>query len=233
MAGKFDAAVEDISERHATGQPILVGTISVEQSETLSRLLDKRGVHARGVERQAARAGGADHRPGRPARRRHGRDEHGRARRRHPARRQPRRPRPPGHARATASTPRATSRGALQGARSSSTRSTARSRATRSAASAASSCSAPSATRAAASTTSSVAASGRQGDPGESRFYLSLEDELMRLFATGLVQRVMGRTSPTTCPLESKMVTLPSNARRARSRTATSRSARTCSSTTR
>ena len=27
--------------------------------------------------------------------------------------------------------------------------------------------------------------SGRQGDPGESRFYLSLDDELMRLFATG------------------------------------------------
>jgi len=30
--------------------------------------------------------------------------------------------------------------------------------------------------------------SGRQGDPGESRFFLSLEDELMRLFATGAMQ---------------------------------------------
>ena len=58
-------------------------------------------------------------------------------------------------------------------------------RATRSASSAACTCSAPSATTAGASTTSSAAASGRQGDPGESRFYLSLDDELMRLFATG------------------------------------------------
>ena len=33
--------------------------------------------------------------------------------------------------------------------------------------------------------------SGRQGDPGESRFYLSLEDELMRLFASGMMSRVM------------------------------------------
>ena len=48
--------------------------------------------------------------------------------------------------------------------------------------------------------------SGRQGDPGESRFYLSLEDELMRLFATGLMQRVMGASFPDDVPLESKMV---------------------------
>ena len=48
--------------------------------------------------------------------------------------------------------------------------------------------------------------SGRQGDPGESRFYLSLEDELMRLFATGLMQRVMGASFPDDLPLESKMV---------------------------
>jgi preprotein translocase subunit SecA len=48
--------------------------------------------------------------------------------------------------------------------------------------------------------------SGRQGDPGESRFYLSLEDELMRLFATGLMQRVMNASFPDDVPLESKMV---------------------------
>ena len=47
---------------------------------------------------------------------------------------------------------------------------------------------------------------GRQGDPGASRFYLSLEDELMRLFATGLMQRVMGASFPDDVPLESKMV---------------------------
>ena len=47
---------------------------------------------------------------------------------------------------------------------------------------------------------------GRQGDAGESRFYLSLEDELMRLFATGLMSRVMNASFPDDMPLESKMV---------------------------
>ena len=48
---------------------------------------------------------------------------------------------------------------------------------------------------------------GRQGDPGESRFYLSLEDDLMRLFATGAVNWVMGKALPDDVPLEAKMVT--------------------------
>src|ERR1700722_15183998 len=48
--------------------------------------------------------------------------------------------------------------------------------------------------------------SGRQGDPGESRFYLSLEDELLRLFATGAMSWVMGRTLPEDVPIESKTV---------------------------
>ncbi len=47
---------------------------------------------------------------------------------------------------------------------------------------------------------------GRQGDPGESRFFLSLEDELMRLFATGAMQWVMTRTLPEDVPIDSKMV---------------------------
>jgi preprotein translocase subunit SecA len=49
--------------------------------------------------------------------------------------------------------------------------------------------------------------SGRQGDPGESRFFLSLEDELMRLFATGAMQWVMSRALPEDVPIDSKMVT--------------------------
>ena len=49
--------------------------------------------------------------------------------------------------------------------------------------------------------------SGRQGDPGESRFYLSLEDELMRLFATGAMIWVMGKALPDDVPIEAKMVT--------------------------
>src|SRR5438045_7480166 len=49
--------------------------------------------------------------------------------------------------------------------------------------------------------------SGRQGDPGASRFYLSLEDELMRLFATGLMNWVMGKALPEDVPIDSRMVT--------------------------
>lgn len=41
---KFNAVADDISERHASGQPCLVGTISIENSERLSRLLQKRGI---------------------------------------------------------------------------------------------------------------------------------------------------------------------------------------------
>jgi len=43
-AVKFAMVVEDIAARHATGQPVLVGTTSVEKSEYLSKLLAKRGV---------------------------------------------------------------------------------------------------------------------------------------------------------------------------------------------
>jgi preprotein translocase subunit SecA len=48
---------------------------------------------------------------------------------------------------------------------------------------------------------------GRQGDPGESRFYLSLEDNLMRIFATGAVSWVMDRALPDDTPLEAKVLT--------------------------
>ncbi len=47
--------------------------------------------------------------------------------------------------------------------------------------------------------------SGRQGDPGESRFYLSLEDDLMRRFGGNRVGAVMGRL-PDDVPIESKLV---------------------------
>ena len=58
-SAKLEAVVEDIVERHETGQPILVGTTSVEKSELLSSLLKKRGVrhevlNAKNHEREAA-----------------------------------------------------------------------------------------------------------------------------------------------------------------------------------
>jgi preprotein translocase subunit SecA len=48
---------------------------------------------------------------------------------------------------------------------------------------------------------------GRQGDPGVSRFFLSLEDDLMRLFATGAMSWVMTKTLPENEAIESKAVT--------------------------
>jgi len=49
--------------------------------------------------------------------------------------------------------------------------------------------------------------SGRQGDPGESRFYLSLTDDLMRLFQSGAAEAILARTSfPDDVPIESGLV---------------------------
>ena len=92
---KYDAAIDDIAERHEKGQPVLVGTISVEKSEKLSRLLEKRGIphevlNAKQHEREAEIVAQAGQLVGG-----HRRHQHGRPRRRHPARRQPRGPRPP------------------------------------------------------------------------------------------------------------------------------------------
>src|SRR2546427_8187296 len=55
--------------------------------------------------------------------------------------------------------------------------------------------------------------SGRQGDPGESRFYLSAEDDLVRLFAGDRIYRILDRLGPVSKdtgeeePLDSKMLT--------------------------
>ena len=81
--GKFDAVVEDLEARYETGQPVLVGTVSVAKSEYLASLLTKRGIphqvlnakqHTREalVVAQAGRLGCG-----------HGGDQHGRPRRRH------------------------------------------------------------------------------------------------------------------------------------------------------
>ncbi len=58
-SAKFDAVIDDIVERHETGQPILVGTASVEKSEVVSQLLRRRGIphevlNAKYHEREAA-----------------------------------------------------------------------------------------------------------------------------------------------------------------------------------
>lgn len=44
LIGKFNAVVEDVKERHENGQPVLLGTVSIEKNELLSRMLTKAGV---------------------------------------------------------------------------------------------------------------------------------------------------------------------------------------------
>ena len=203
---KYEAATDDIAERHEKGQPVLVGTISVEKSEKLSRLLEKRGIphevlNAKQHEREAEIVTQAG-----PARRGHGRHQHGRPRRRHPARRQPGgsgAPRVPARG-PRRSTPRST-RPATPSCCPDS-RTSARSRATRCATLGGLYVLGTERHESRRIDNQLRGRAGRQGDPGESRFYLSLEDELMRLFATGLMQRVMDKSFADDVPLESKMV---------------------------
>ena len=58
--GKYNAVIEQVAECHAKGQPVLVGTVSVEKSEALSKLLKKKGIehnvlNAKQHEREADR----------------------------------------------------------------------------------------------------------------------------------------------------------------------------------
>ena len=73
-------SVDEIAERHAKGQPVLVGTVSIEKSERLSKLLKKRGHPSPGPQREVPRARGRDRRPGGPGGHGHHRHQHGRAR---------------------------------------------------------------------------------------------------------------------------------------------------------
>jgi len=63
---KYQAVINDIAERHKKGQPILIGTVSVEKSETLSKLLTKRSIvhevlNAKNHEREASIVAQAGH----------------------------------------------------------------------------------------------------------------------------------------------------------------------------
>ncbi len=109
---KFEAVADDIAEKHTNGQPVLVGTTSVEKSEYLSKLLVQRQIphevlNAKQHEREAAIVGA-----GRARGRGHGRHQHGRPRHRHHAGRQPGLPRRRG-----AAPPRAGSRRDARGVR--------------------------------------------------------------------------------------------------------------------
>jgi preprotein translocase subunit SecA len=201
---KFEAAADDIAERYEAGQPVLVGTISVEKSEKLSRLLAKRGIphsvlNAKQHEREAhvvAQAG----RPGAVtvATNMAGRGvdillggnpeeladqelvAEGRDRAEDPERFETLLARYREQCSAEGLEVREAGGLYVLGTERHESRRIDNQLRGR---------------------------SGRQGDPGETRFYLSLEDDLMRLFATGLMSRVMDGAFPDDQPLESKMVT--------------------------
>jgi preprotein translocase subunit SecA len=203
-AAKFDAVADDIEERNAAGQPVLVGTISVEKSERLSRLLERRGIehavlNAKQHEKeahivaQAGRPGAvtvATNMAGRGVDILLGGSPEELARRdllaegttpgEAPERLAQLAERYSGECREGGEAVREAGGLYVLGTERHESRRIDNQLRGR---------------------------SGRQGDPGESRFYLSLEDDLMRLFATGAMSWVMDRAFPDDVPLEAKMVT--------------------------
>ena len=203
---KFNAVVEDIIERNTRGQPALVGTVSIEKSEQLSKLLKKRGVrhevlnakyHEREAEivAQAGREGSvtiATNMAGRGTDillggnpdflskeilRKKGLDPATAAfAERAAALAEARRITEPEHARVVAL-------GGLHIV------GTERHEARR-------------------VDNQLRGRSGRQGDPGSSRFYLSLEDDLLRIFGSHRIQKIMERLGMEEGePIEHKLVT--------------------------
>jgi len=205
---KFDAVIDDIAERHEQGQPVLIGTVSVEKSEHLSAELKKRGVrhevlNAKQHEREAsiiARAGhkgavtvatnmagrGTDIMLG-------GNAEFSATEALHKqglnAAEQPE------EFEAAWPTALETAQAAVKAEHEEVTElgglyvlGTERHESRR-------------------IDNQLRGRSGRQGDPGESRFYLSLQDDLMRRFKSDLVERVFTTFNmPDDEPIESKMV---------------------------
>ncbi|PPK69836.1 preprotein translocase subunit SecA [Actinokineospora auranticolor] len=206
---KFLAVAEDIAERHEAGQPVLVGTTSVERSEYLSKLLVKAGVphnvlNAKHHEKEAAIIAGAGHKGavtvatnmagrgtdivlgGNPE---HIAEEVLRERGLDPEE--------------TPEEWRAALPAALEKAQEAV-------KAEKIEVQAAGGLYVLGTERHESRRIDNQlrGRSGRQGDPGESRFYLSLGDELMRRFNAGMVERVMTVMNvPEDQPIEAKMVT--------------------------
>ena len=205
---KFMALVEDIAERYEGGQPVLVGTISIEKSERVSRLLGRRGIshevlnakhHAREAEiiAQAGRPGAvtvATNMAGRGVDIQLGGNPEGLARaamKKRPDLAPASRAFEAEHRRLLADFTARTSgaREEVLDAGGLYVLGTERHDSRR-------------------IDNQLRGRSGRQGDPGESRFYLSLGDDLMRRFASDRVSTIMQRLKiPDDVPIEAKMVT--------------------------
>ncbi len=84
---KYNAIVEETRRLHDLGFPVLIGTTSVEASETLAKMFSRGGLHAQRAQREVPPARSGDRRRRRTAGRGHDRDEHGRPRNRHQTRR--------------------------------------------------------------------------------------------------------------------------------------------------
>jgi preprotein translocase subunit SecA len=89
---KFTAIVEEIKDCNERGQPVLVGTVSIEKSERLSGYLSRNGVKHNVLNAKFHEKGSGNHRPSRPQGRRHHRHQHGGPRHRHSPGRQRRLP---------------------------------------------------------------------------------------------------------------------------------------------
>ncbi len=205
-AGKFSALIDDIAERYAKHQPVLLGTVSIEKSEKLSRALNKAGVkhevlnakqHAREADiiAQAGRPGAvtvATNMAGRGVDIMLGGNPEGMAKTE--LKKQGVAPDDPSYAELEAKLidefeqqiapdkQKVIDAGGLYVV------GTERHESRR-------------------IDNQLRGRSGRQGDPGESRFYLSLEDDLMRRFQGEWVTSIMDRLNlPEDQPLEAKMV---------------------------
>ena len=241
-AEKWDAIVSEIVEEHAKGRPVLVGTVSIEKSEKLSSLLDRRGLkrgtttgggvdkhvvlnakyHAQEAEfvAQAGRKGAvtiATNMAGRGTDILLGGNPEFMTRQQCLAEEIAERL-PKGeerfvedeqfvyfyHIDAFYRVPKAAVRAHLRALQEAvRDRST-----TRSSRSTACTSSRPSATRRGASTTSCAAAPAARAIPGASRFYLSLEDDLMRIFGSDRISGLMQKLGMEEgVPIEHGMVT--------------------------
>ena len=183
---KFDAIVEQIVECRKRQQPVLVGTVSIEKSEALSALLQEAQDPAQRAERPLSRAGGLHHRAGRPPGRGDDRHQHGRPRHRHPARRQSR------HAAQGRS--RRQSRISIEReARAAEIR--AEIEAAREVVRQAGGLFVVGSERHESRRIDNQlrGRSGRQGDPGASKFFVSLEDDLMRIFGSERMDSMLQR----------------------------------------
>ena len=205
---KYNAILEETQRLHDLGYPVLVGTVSVDVSETLSRMFKRARDQAQRAEREVPPARGGDRRGRGAAGRGHDRDEHGRPRNRHQARRGRHRVEAVDGEGSRRQDVDVTEDGGLHIIGSERHESRRIDRQLRGRA-------------------------GRQGDPGASQFFLSLEDDLMRLFGSERIAKLMDRRARRRARCSR---TRSSRARSSRRRSAsscrTSRRASGCWSTT-